>query len=247
MHSSWPVTTDAPELAEGEAHAWAVPLVVDDAAYEKCWGALSVDERKRADGFRFQNVRRAFIVAHGGLRSVLGQYLGQQARDVTYSFQRGSKPRIGSEYESSQLHFNLSHSGNLAVVLVTKGCEVGVYVERLREVNQLENIALRYFHPTEVEAVLATAEDGRSEAFLRCWTAKEAALKAYGTGIVESLDAFDVPLEQSFADWIDLSALRNAEQGSRCWLERIAPCDGYVAAAAFMGEQRRLRCFQFAM
>jgi 4'-phosphopantetheinyl transferase len=246
MQLQWPPATNAPELADDEAHAWAVPLVVGDAARQALWDSLAADERKRAEEFRFDELRQRFVVAHGALRTVLGNYIGQQPGDIAFALDDRGKPRLGSEYAATKLHFNLSHSDDLALILVAKDCEIGIDVEQTRDVSRLEHIARRFFHPAEAAAVLATAEDARNDAFLRCWTAKEAVLKAYGTGIAESLDAFQVPLSESFEGWVELSDLPNPDKGSRCWLRRISPCDDYVAAAAFMGTQRRVLCFTFS-
>ena len=65
MQLNWPATTSAPDLADNEAHAWAVPLVADAAARQALWSTLSADERKRADEFRFDHLRQRFVIAHG--------------------------------------------------------------------------------------------------------------------------------------------------------------------------------------
>jgi 4'-phosphopantetheinyl transferase len=247
MDLLWPPTTIPPSLGAGEAHIWTVPI---DGVFQQrpeVRELLSDDEKLLADGFRLAEPARRFVATRAALRVLFGHYLHASPEEIRFSVDANKKPHLAGVHSESDLRFNVSHSGELGILAVTIGSDVGVDVEQLREVNQLENIAQRYFHPAEVEAVLATAKDSRSDAFLRCWTAKEAALKAYGTGIVESLNAFNVPLARSFEGWIELSALREAASDSRCWLERIAPCDGYVAAAAFMGEKRRLRCFQFTM
>jgi 4'-phosphopantetheinyl transferase len=247
MQLHWPTATSAPQLADDEAHAWAVPLLVDDAAAQPLWATLSVDERKRADEFRFPELRQRFVVAHSALRTVLGYYLGQQPQDITFALDDRGKPRLNAAYATSKLHFNLSHSDDLALILIAKHCEIGVDVEHIRDVRRLENIAQRFFHPAEAEAVLTVANDMRNDAFLRCWTAKEAVLKAYGTGIADSLDAFHVPLADSFEGWVDLSDLPKPDKGTRCWLQRLSPCDDYIAAAAFMGSERQVRCYSFSV
>jgi 4'-phosphopantetheinyl transferase len=247
MQLSWPSATIPPELAADEAHVWAVPLAADAAAWDALWHILATDEQARADEFYFDDSRRRFVVARGALRVLLGRYLGTRPEDIAIALEDGGKPRLANEHAANGLHFNLSHSGELALIAVALGGEVGVDVEQLREVSNLERIAQRYFHPAEVEDVLNTANDQRNAAFLRCWTAKEAVLKAYGTGITESLDAFRVPLSAGFEGWIDLAALPKLGHGSRqCWLTRLAPCDEYVAAVASMDGERRVRCFAFA-
>ena len=100
----------------------------------------------------------------------------------------------------------MSHSGDLAVIGFALGCEVGIDVEQLRDVGHLEQIARRFFHPSETSAVLSTPESARNLAFLRCWTGKEAILKALGTGIVGNLADFQVPIGDDWQGWVECSA-----------------------------------------
>jgi 4'-phosphopantetheinyl transferase len=246
MQLNWPSATSAPNLADNEAHAWAVPLVAGDAARQALSSTLSAAERQRADEFRFDHLRQRFVIAHGALRKVLSCYLDRQPQDVTFALDDRGKPCLDAACAPSQLNFNLSHSDDLALILVAKNCEIGVDVEHVRDVSRMEQIAQRFFHPAEADAVLTTPAYARNDAFLRCWTAKEAVLKAYGTGIAASLDAFQVPLAESHTGWVDLSALPSSDRGSRCWLQRLSPCNEYVAAAAFMGSERLVRCFAFS-
>jgi 4'-phosphopantetheinyl transferase len=132
----------------------------------------------------------------------------------------------------------------LALIAVTKGCEVGVDVERLRPVRHLEHIAQRYFHPAETTAILAARPAERDAAFLRGWTGKEAVLKALGRGITGSFAEFQVPINEFISTWIDLPA-ELSPQHARCWLHRLAPCDGYLAAVALLGAERDVYCYEF--
>jgi 4'-phosphopantetheinyl transferase len=177
----------------------------------------------------------------------LGGYLQKSPRDIEFSFETYTKPRLAPQKESAiDLRFNVSHSGDLALIAITTGCEVGVDVEQLRPVKRMEEIAQRYFHRLEVDAVMATKKKERPAAFFRCWTAKEALLKAIGSGITASLDAFEVPLDEAFEGWVDLSKLRKGEGHSQCWLERLTPAPKYIAAIAFVGSHRSVRAFTFS-
>jgi 4'-phosphopantetheinyl transferase len=138
----------------------------------------------------------------------------------------------------ASLHFNLAHSGELALVAVAEGCEVGVDVERLRPVRHCDEIAERYFSTGERDAVGAAEPALRSAAFLRCWTAKEAVLKAIGTGLGHPLQTFDTSAVDPLGAWIELPA-RNEVRPLRCWLVPMAPYDGYVGAVACLESCRR--------
>jgi 4'-phosphopantetheinyl transferase len=140
------------------------------------------------------------------------------------------------------LRFNLAHTSELALVAVTRCCDVGVDIEQLRPVHHLESIARRYLHPAEAKDILAAPLELRHDAFLRYWTAKEAVIKAIGTGLTDSLGAFRVPVAGTRGTWVELPEFGEG-RATRCWLEQLAPYDGTVGAAAFVGEQRRVSCY----
>jgi 4'-phosphopantetheinyl transferase len=235
-----------PPLGAEDAHIWAVRLDGDPDRVTSSLEALSADERHRADEFRLERPRRQFVVTRSALRQLLGQYLNLPPTEIEFTFEAIAKPRLAQKHAPSGLRFNVTHSGDLALIAVTRGCDVGVDVERFRTVKQLEQLARRYFHPQEIEAVLQTPSAERNAAFLRCWTAKEAVLKAFGTGIAGCLDAFAVPLERTFAGWIDLSKLQTPGKAASCWLERLEPSDNDPAAIALVGAKRLVQCYAFA-
>lgn len=249
MELRWPRRASPPKLTADEVHVWAVPLVIEDSTLRLFAELLSPDERARAERFHFERVRRRFIASHGAVRQLLGRYLGIEPADVAFATGEGGKLRIAippNAGATRELRFNLSHSGELALVAIANGVEVGVDVERIRTVSNTERLARRYFHAAEADEVLAAHGEQRDAMFMRCWTAKEAVVKAYGSGIGAGLNLFQVPLEASFAGWVELAALPEPFTQSRCWLSRLAPGDGYAAACALVGDERELRCFSFA-
>jgi 4'-phosphopantetheinyl transferase len=246
LNCHWPPIAKPPQLHTNDVQAWAVPLDVSQQAYESLLGLLASDERRRASEFRFDDPRRRYVVARGALRRLLGNYLQVDPADVGLTTDGNQKPHLAVKHAAAGLHFNVSHSGDLAVIGYALGCEVGIDVEELREVCHLEQIARRFFHPSETSAVLSTPASDRSLAFLRCWTGKESLLKALGTGIVGNLADFQIPVDGNWQGWIDCSAGPDGH-GSRCWLEQLTPCDHYVAAIACVESKRLLRSYAFEM
>jgi 4'-phosphopantetheinyl transferase len=132
----------------------------------------------------------------------------------------------------------------LALVAVTYGCEIGVDVEELRPIEHWREIAARYFHPAETDAIAAADPSQQNAAFLRCWTRKEAILKALSFGLGQSLNSFAVPVADSVDSWVELSAPSySLSTYSRLWLQSLAPCLGYVAAVATGIEKRKVTGF----
>jgi 4'-phosphopantetheinyl transferase len=128
-----------------------------------------------------------------------------------------------------------------------RGCAVGIDVEELREVSHLEQIARRFFHSCETSRVLASPPSAQNLAFLRCWTGKEAILKAVGIGILGNLADFQVPAGDEWRGWIECSTSLQDAKRARCWLEQLAPSDNYVAAIACVESKRSVCSYAFAM
>ncbi len=240
METLWPTAVDSVALSADELHLWGVRLDESRATGDELLAILSPDERQRAEQYCLDAPRRRFVIARAALRTRLGDYLDLPPRDVAISIASSGKPRLADTGDAIDLRFNLAHSADLALVAVTIGCEVGVDVERLRTVSFAERIARRYFHAAEIEAITAAPSSARDAAFLRCWTAKEAVLKALGRGIAGPLGDFCVPTDALAGEWVKLPS-------SRCWLQQVVPCADYIAAVACLNAQRSVRCFTFQM
>lgn len=177
-----------PALADGEVHVLAVDL---DEPPEGFRELLSAAERERAARFHFDVHRRRFVVSHGALRLILAAELGVAPKGLEFSEGERGKPELRAHPE---LQFNLSHSASCALIALTRTAPVGVDVEERRKIERAEMIARRYFSPAEVMAFDALPREQHLAAFYRCWTRKEAYLKATGEGLALPLHGFDVTL-----------------------------------------------------
>jgi len=179
----------------GNVHLWYLDLrdgsAMAEAAYEEI---LAADERLRARQYVFAQHRRRFRAARAGLRLVLGGYLGCDAASVLLIHDVLGKPRLEGHHVGG-LTFNLSHSGDLALVAITTGREVGVDIEQVRGVEDPLSLTRLNFHPDEHRSLLAQEGFELAAAFLRIWTKKEAYLKATGKGLAGSLGDFSVAEE----------------------------------------------------
>ncbi|MGH9472935.1 MAG: 4'-phosphopantetheinyl transferase family protein [Terriglobales bacterium] len=211
---------EPPPRAAGEVHLWRIALDAPANA-----GEISAEERERAARLRFERDWRRFVAAHAALRRILGGYLGVPAAAVEFAYGRHGKPSLAGR---AALHFNLSHSEELALLAVTEIGAVGVDVERERTI-ELE-IADRYFAAGEVAALRALPADERQAAFFRCWTRKEAYLKARGEGVLLPLDGFEVSLARDQPRLARVMA--DAEEAARWQIAHLEPAPGYVAALA---------------
>jgi 4'-phosphopantetheinyl transferase len=245
MNDNLPPCAGGVPIALDESHVWKVRLDMDAERYVKLQESLVHDERQRADEFQLDAARRRFAITRVALRSLLGRYLGTMPMAVKLCVDRNGKPRIDAAQRAVDVRFNVAHSGELALIAVTRNCEVGVDVEQLRPVRLAEQIARRYFHALEIQSIDAASPTGRDPEFLRCWTAKEAVLKAVGTGITGSLSEFCVSLGGDGT--VVVEALTQTHDGERtqCYVQQLDVGKDYLAAIAFVGPSRKVRLFNF--
>ncbi len=153
---------------------------------------LSATERAKAGRFHFERDARRYRASHTALRQLLAQVTGQPARVLSFVEGPFGKPRLRGE---GQPHFNMSHSGDWALIGLCADAPIGVDIEVPRAMSDLESLAQRNFSPAEFLALCAVDPDQRLEAFLRCWTRKEACLKALGSGLSIEPGVFEAGIE----------------------------------------------------
>jgi 4'-phosphopantetheinyl transferase len=158
----------------GEVHVWRWRLDRPAPAV-----TLAADEQLRADRFRFDCDRQSFVAARSGMRRILGRYLDQDAGAIEFAYGSHGKPLLAN----GAIEFNLSHSGDWALLAVARDRPVGVDIERIKPMAELEKLTARFLMAAEHERIVSLPEVDRVLAFFRTWTCKEAYLKATGEGL----------------------------------------------------------------
>jgi 4'-phosphopantetheinyl transferase len=190
-----------------------------------------LDDEERARSMRFfrPSDRRRFVLAHAALRLLLARCLEIPPKAVRYETGVHGKPRLGPGLPP--LEFNMSHSGRLAMLAVTQDGSVGVDVEYVRDVPDALSIADMHFSTAEQEVLRSLPQAELRDAFFRCWTRKEAVIKAFGEGLNLPLDSFDVSLDPGATSEINRSDGGRGDT-ARWSLRDVAAPPGYVAAGA---------------
>ncbi|WFU79144.1 4'-phosphopantetheinyl transferase superfamily protein [Bradyrhizobium sp. CIAT3101] len=184
------------QLAYGEVHVWQLCFSSTGLA-KQGWQVMTDEERKRAESFRFMPDRERYCQSRLLLRSVLGGYLRQYPDKVPVVVGQHGKPQLDAAISSHDLQFNLSHSRDVAMLAVTTGQPVGIDVEAIASCSNLDVSTLveGLLSDREAEAIKAQARESGQRSFLRCWTRKEALLKAVGLGLLTKLNEFEVPID----------------------------------------------------
>ena len=232
----WPASAIPTAISADEVHLWAWALEPEDPSAHI--EILDPAELQRLHRFHFAPDRERYAVAHANLRRILGGYLNQPAKKISFRTNRFGKPELAGE--GSSLNFSLSHTQSIAVLAVAHGLPVGVDVEEVRPIEP--EVAATHFSASELSDLSTLQGDDWLSGFYRCWTRKEAVLKAEGVGLHRALDSFDVGLLPD----APAELLRTRVKFLYPWkLYDVSPALGTVGALATALGEARITRFSF--
>ena len=218
-------------LGEGQIDLWVEYL--DDASPlgAAAHSLLSPEELARAGRFICDSHHRGYIALRIMQRRILSQYAGMHPESLEFGRGRYGKPFLILRCNETPLYFSISRSTGVALLAVTGIGEIGVDIENVLDFHDRDAIAERFFSPREREVFDSLPFDAKNEAFFRCWTRKEALLKAMGVGLMTPPEKVDVrlgrgPFPSGFI------AVRDPETEARWILKDIEVVDGFASALA---------------
>ena len=184
---------------------------------------LSEEEQAKASGMTNPAIKARFEIGRGLRRKMMADATGLPPRQITFVESEEDKPRA---LNTAGWDFNVSHSGDYVAVAVGQD-QVGVDLEQIRPVREMESIVERYFHRDEAEAWRSLNPGLREEAFFVLWSAREAAMKCVGFGLARGLSITRV-------DPVILSQAKALARVGELALEvqRVSAPRGYVAMIA---------------
>ncbi len=206
-------------LPPEEIHVWCLDL---DAVRIADLNGLSEAEIARASRFRQRLDWQRFLACRGVLREMLGQYTGQNAGEISFRYGPNGKPEMRDSDAAAALRFNVSHSGQFALYAVASEWEVGVDIEQIRPVGDMEDMARTVLSAAEWELWRTLNARVKPAVFFDCWTKKEAILKARGTGLSDNVRSITVLTEDE----------HNADGNGMHLLTGFVPREGCRAALA---------------
>jgi 4'-phosphopantetheinyl transferase len=234
---TWKPGPAAPVIWQNEVHVWRARLDVPWSwTFDE---ALSLDDRTRADRFKFESDRRRFCVGRASLRLILSRYLQTKPGRLQLATGEFGKPYFADQKLSAGLRFNLSHSNQLALIAIVRDREVGVDLEYMRSDFVTDDVANHFFSPAEVEQLREVPAESKTQSFFNCWTRKEAYIKARGEGLYCPLDQFDVSVAPGMPAML-LGSRVDAADAQRWSFSDIAAGDRYAGTVAVDGACSRL-------
>lgn len=241
--SNWKIPPPDLALAKDDVHLWSLDLDQSVESAQALALVLSPDEIQRAGHFYFEKDRRRFIIGRAWLRMLLGKYLHMKPEEVRLFYGKYGKPQVAEMDPGDVLHFNLSHSQDLALYAFTLNREIGVDVEHIHQLPEEDQIVAYFFSHKERAMFCKLPADQQHMMFFKSWTQKEAYLKAIGEGLSRSLDSITVSLVPNEPARL-LQVKGEPEEHLRWSLQTFKPAPDYMAALAVEGQNWNLACWQ---
>jgi len=220
-----------PGLDPDVVHVWMRWLQVAPALEADLHALLSPDEREQAARYRVERARRDFILTRGTLRSLIAGYVGRAPQELAFKRTQHGKPFLDGPFD---LRFNVSHTEGLALLGFVRNREIGVDVEKIRPQPDATTLAERFFSTRERRDLAQFSGNDLQRAFFRCWSRKEAYIKARGDGLSLPLNQFDVSVAGD-ASQVLLATRPDPSEANR-WLLRNLPTTPEYAAALAVAE-----------
>jgi len=231
-------------LDKNDVHIWHADLDKQQINKDFYSVVMSQDERNRADSFHFEKDSVRFIVGRGLLRLLLGFYSGISENLIQINYSEYGKPFLVNKPKFKSLQFNVSHSENYITLSFANIADIGIDIEFLKPIQNILELAERYFSANEFRQLLALHEQKRLEGFYNCWTRKEATIKAIGEGLSFPLKDFDVSLIPGEVTEITKVSGRAVNLSTKINLYSFGSEENLIGALAVIGNVTKIYHFK---
>ncbi len=237
MNHWLPAPDPIPSLGDA-VHIWSVELDNLNLDIASWHTRLSPGEQARVAKFKFARDQRRYVIAHVALRNILAGYANADPAGLQFDEGPNGKPKLAPPFDARGIEFNLSHSHERALLAVKHGDEVGVDIEFSKADFEFLDVASHFFTKREVTALRALPPELQRQAFYKCWTSKEAFLKAKGTGLSGELDEVEILLAREHVQ------IKASVAG---WsLIELSLSGGYEAALVTKNKFAEIFCYQWS-
>jgi 4'-phosphopantetheinyl transferase len=217
-------------IDKSQIHLWFHPIFISSEKLDSALNTLTVAERETYNEFPISSPRKIeYLVTRFLVRSVLSKYLHTPPQMIEFTKGEFGRPEIS--LPPTDLVFNISHCRDFVVCAIGSNCELGVDLEKTRDLSEIESIIQNHLTPQEKEVIQSFANKDQVEKFYELWTLKEAFIKAKGHGHSLRINRITFSVKD---DSIQLSTPPDIEPHPEKWgFTSLRPANGYQLALAF--------------
>ena len=227
---------NSPPLLKGEVHLWSISLDLTGQLMEQCRAFLSEKEKQRISYFKFEKVQNDFIICQGILRYLLSRYMNKTPHAIQIERHKKGKPFVP---DAPSLYFNMSNSGNMCVYAFSADGEIGIDLEQIRELPDLDELIQKNFTTKEI-SLIAQNPENKLKRFFQFWTFKESYLKAIGEGMRLTPDKLEFTME---GETIKLQGINGIFETEDWNFSVFLPAKNYTGALAYQGKEIKIKEF----
>ncbi len=221
-------------LEPGNLHIWRVSLAMTAEAHKGLEIFLSAEERLQCARFVRAADRTRCAASRGSLRAILAKYIGEDPRSLPLTKGSSGKPCLAGS--NPPVQFNASHAGNLALIAITRECRVGIDIERIRDVPDMESILESFFSLQESACIRSKKGTGRLRAFFLFWTRREAAAKALGIDLFDCFQRVVLPTPDRAGSGFRVVLPDPDRPTGAWWMRDVRAAPGYAGAVCTENE-----------
>jgi len=224
-----PSGIDVPDLLTGEIHLWTVSIdaLKDQSVHLE--SLLSETEKKRVSFYKFEQTQLSYLVSQALLRKLLAAYLDEKPADVKMGVHKKGKPYL---IHNHQVYFNLSNSQNLCVYAFSCDGEVGIDIEKIRDLPDIDQLIEKNLTRRE-RNYLVKDPASKLNWFFRFWTYKESYLKAIGEGMRLTPENLEFSLEDGT---IRLRSVNYGFDGTEWQFQEFSREGNYTGTLTYTGK-----------
>lgn len=180
-----------PLLSNNELHVWQVSTNITPEVFLEYKNVLTKKEVTNISFFKFKQAKDSYVVSQGALRMLLSEYLGISPKLVKIGRRVKGKPY---SIDDPKLNFNVSNSGQFVAIAFSYDGEVGIDIEQIRPLPDLDELINTNFSAKEIYFINSKPGE-RLNRFFRLWTIKESYLKAIGEGMRLTPDSLEFSMD----------------------------------------------------
>jgi len=221
-------------------HVWLASIDYFITEIDQLWSLLSSAEIQRAKKYRFAADRNRYVIAHALLRLISSNYVQIAPDRLQFDNTVDKKPFL-AEAHGSGIQFNLSHSGTFVLVAVAQDRQVGIDIEQIKPIQEMDLMSEQYFSAAEKACLHAAGPEDKLNQFFAYWTKKEAFIKAIGRGLSFPLSNLDI---SAVSDGSGFNYSDTSGDTSSWTFKDLPHVAGFKTSCVVEGNNPQVSCWQ---